>query len=91
MSDRIEPRAMRFEGRHGVLPFESDEAQPFEVDVVLELDQGPRSICDRCSTTGSGGQAVASSSNSRMWRYERPVARVIAISQGRLTDAQASQ
>jgi len=37
MSDRIELRAMRFEGRHGVLPQEAAEAQPFEVDVVLEL------------------------------------------------------
>ncbi len=37
MSDRIELRAMRFEGRHGVLPEEQDRAQPFEVDVVLEL------------------------------------------------------
>jgi dihydroneopterin aldolase len=37
MSDRIELRAMRFEGRHGVLPEEAVEAQPFEVDVVLEL------------------------------------------------------
>lgn len=37
MTDRIELRAMRFQGRHGVLPSEAEEAQPFEVDVVLEL------------------------------------------------------
>jgi dihydroneopterin aldolase len=37
MSDRIELRAMRFEGRHGVLPSEAENPQPFEVDVVLEL------------------------------------------------------
>lgn len=37
MSDRIELRAMRFAGRHGVLPHEADELQPFEVDVVVEL------------------------------------------------------
>ena len=37
MSDRIELRAMRFEGRHGVLPEEQERVQPFEVDVVLEL------------------------------------------------------
>lgn len=37
MTDRIELRAMRFSGRHGVLPSEAEEAQPFEVDVVLEL------------------------------------------------------
>ncbi len=38
MTDRIELRGMRFAGRHGVLPEEATVAQPFEVDVVLELD-----------------------------------------------------
>jgi dihydroneopterin aldolase len=38
VTDRIELRAMRFAGRHGVLPFEADEPQLFEVDVILELD-----------------------------------------------------
>jgi dihydroneopterin aldolase len=37
MSDHIELRAMRFEGRHGVLPAEAIEPQPFEVDIVLRL------------------------------------------------------
>ncbi len=37
MTDRIELRGMRFEGRHGVLPEEAVDAQPFDVDVVLEL------------------------------------------------------
>lgn len=37
MNDRIELRGMRFEGRHGVLPEEATEAQPFDIDVVLEL------------------------------------------------------
>ena len=36
MSDHIELRAMRFEGRHGVLPVEAVAPQPFEVDIVLE-------------------------------------------------------
>jgi dihydroneopterin aldolase len=38
VTDRIELRGMRFEGRHGVLPEEAAEVQPFDVDVVLELD-----------------------------------------------------
>jgi dihydroneopterin aldolase len=38
VTDRIELRAMRFAGRHGVLPFEAQRPQPFEVDVVVELD-----------------------------------------------------
>ena len=37
MTDRIELRGMRFEGCHGVLPAEATVAQPFDVDVVLEL------------------------------------------------------
>jgi dihydroneopterin aldolase len=37
MGDHIELRAMRFEGRHGVLPEEAAQPQPFEVDIVLDL------------------------------------------------------
>jgi dihydroneopterin aldolase len=37
MTDRIELRGMRFEARHGALPAEALESQPFDVDVVLEL------------------------------------------------------
>ena len=36
--DRLTLRNMRFEARHGVLPHEKVEAQPFEVDVVLHAD-----------------------------------------------------
>ena len=36
--DRLALRNMRFEARHGVLPGEKSEAQPFEVDVVLHAD-----------------------------------------------------
>jgi dihydroneopterin aldolase len=51
VSDRIELRAMRFAGRHGVLPFESEQAQPFEVDVVLELDLAPAGVTDDLART----------------------------------------
>jgi len=36
--DRIVLSNMVFEGRHGVLPIERTQAQPFEVDVELHLD-----------------------------------------------------
>ena len=36
--DRLSLIGMRFEGRHGVLPAEKVEPQPFEVDVVLHAD-----------------------------------------------------
>jgi dihydroneopterin aldolase len=36
--DRLSLRGMRFSARHGVLPREKVEAQPFEVDVVLHAN-----------------------------------------------------
>jgi dihydroneopterin aldolase len=51
MTDRIELRAMRFSGRHGVLPSEVREAQPFEVDVVLEMDLAPAGSRDDLDLT----------------------------------------
>ena len=51
MSDRIEVRGMRFDGRHGVLPSELEEAQPFEVDVVLELSLAAAGRADNLART----------------------------------------
>ena len=51
MTDRIELRGMRFEGRHGVLPQESAEAQPFDVDVVLELGLAAAGTTDDLART----------------------------------------
>jgi dihydroneopterin aldolase len=51
VTDRIELRAMRFEGRHGVLPAEAVEAQPFEVDVVLECDLAAAGTTDDLART----------------------------------------
>ncbi len=36
--DRLTLRGMRFHARHGVLPHEKGEPQPFEVDVILHAD-----------------------------------------------------
>lgn len=38
MTDRLSVIGMQFSGRHGVLPHEKLEAQPFEVDLVLHTD-----------------------------------------------------
>jgi dihydroneopterin aldolase len=59
MTDRIELRAMRFTGRHGVLPFEHEEDQPFEVDVVLELDLAPAGATDVLRKTVDYGSVFA--------------------------------
>ena len=42
--DRLSLVDMRFEGRHGALEGERDQAQPFEVDVILHADL---SLADR--------------------------------------------
>jgi dihydroneopterin aldolase len=51
VSDRIELRGMRFAGRHGILGSEAERAQPFEVDVVLELDLAPAGAHDDLALT----------------------------------------
>ncbi|MCU0482720.1 MAG: dihydroneopterin aldolase [Chloroflexi bacterium] len=51
MSDRIELRGMLLEGRHGVAAEERAEVQPFEVDVVLELDLRSAGTADELQRT----------------------------------------
>jgi dihydroneopterin aldolase len=51
VTDRIELRGMHFEGRHGVLPEESTDAQPFDVDVVLELGLAAAGTTDDLART----------------------------------------
>ena len=58
MTDRIELRGMRFEGRHGVLPEEAREAQPFVVDVVLEVDLAPAGTADDLARTIDYGDVL---------------------------------
>jgi 7,8-dihydroneopterin aldolase/epimerase/oxygenase len=45
-NDRIILSNMVFGGRHGVLPIERTQAQPFEVDVELHLDLRPAGHSD---------------------------------------------
>lgn len=56
MTDTIELRGMVFHGRHGVLPEEQMEAQPFEVDVLLELDLQPAGLADDLALTVDYGR-----------------------------------
>ncbi len=51
MTDRIVLHDMVFMGRHGVLEHEQREAQPFHVDVELELDLQPAGIDDDLTRT----------------------------------------
>lgn len=50
-SDRIELRGLRATGLHGLLPEERGRAQPFEVDLELELDLAPAGRSDDLGDT----------------------------------------
>lgn len=50
-TDRLSLLGMRFEGRHGVLPQEKVDAQPFEVDLVLHADLSVAAETDRLDAT----------------------------------------
>jgi dihydroneopterin aldolase len=49
--DRLSLRGMRFTARHGVLPSEKVEPQPFEVDVVLHADLARAAETDALENT----------------------------------------
>ena len=51
MSDQIALRGMRFLGRHGVSLAERMEPQPFEVDLVMELDLSRPAASDEVADT----------------------------------------
>ena len=56
MTDRIELRGLRALGRHGALPEERERAQPFEVDLDVELDLAPAGGSDDLAATVDYGR-----------------------------------
>jgi dihydroneopterin aldolase len=56
--DRIELRGLRCVGTHGVLAEEQERAQPFEVDLDLDVDLRPAGVSDALADTVDYG-AVA--------------------------------
>ena len=56
--DRIELRGLRSVGTHGVLAEEQERAQPFEVDLDLDVDLRPAGVSDALADTVDYG-AVA--------------------------------
>jgi len=57
-SDRIELRGLRALGTHGALAQEQERAQPFEVDLDVELDLGPAGRSDDLADTVDYGSVV---------------------------------
>ena len=70
MPDLIRIVGVREAGVHGVLPEEQVRAQPFEVDVELEVDLGPAGASDSLDdTVDYGGLAEAIARIVRTERY----------------------
>ncbi len=59
MSDAIEIRGIRVLGVHGVLPSERERLQPFELDLVLEVDLAEAGRSDDLSSTVDYGRAAS--------------------------------
>lgn len=57
--DRIEIRSLRLLGMHGLLDHERHSAQPFEVDLDLELDLEPAAASDDLADTVDYGAVIA--------------------------------
>jgi dihydroneopterin aldolase len=57
--DRIELRGLRVLGTHGALPEEHERAQPFEVDLDLEVDLQPAGQSDALADTVDYGALTA--------------------------------
>ena len=60
MADSIELRGIRAVGTHGLLDEERQRAQPFEVDLDLEMDLGPAGASDDLSDTVDYGAVALS-------------------------------
>jgi len=58
VTDRIEIRALRVLGTHGVLPEEQARPQPFELDIDIETDLAPAAASDAVVDTVDYGAAV---------------------------------
>jgi 7,8-dihydroneopterin aldolase/epimerase/oxygenase len=58
--DRIELRGLRAVGTHGALPEEQHRAQPFEVDIDLQMDLRPAGQSDDLADTVDYGALAES-------------------------------
>lgn len=91
--DRIELRGLRVVATHGVLPEEQVRAQPFEIDLDLELDLTEAGATDDLDATVDYGalteQVVAVVGGEHHALLERLAERVaaVALADGRVAAA----
>jgi len=91
VSDRIELRGLRVVGTHGALPEEQVRAQPFEVDLDIEVDLRPAGLSDDLDDTldygALAGAAAGVVSGERHALLERVAQRIAdaVLTDGRVT------
>ncbi len=81
MTDRIVLEGMVLEGRHGVHDWERETAQPFELDVELELDLREAARADDLARTvdyGAVFQSCREIVEGRSWRLLEALAEDVA-------------
>lgn len=80
--DQIQLRGLRVVGTHGVLPEEQTRAQPFEVDIDLDVDLAPAGRSDRLADTvdygGIAGIAAGIIAGSPSYRLLEALAGAVA-------------
>ena len=90
-SDRIEVRALRVVGTHGVLPEEQSRGQPFEIDLDVDTDLTVAGRTDAIEETVDYGEVVLRASavvTGRSYRLLEALAEGIAqavLTNGRVT------
>ena len=81
-TDRIEIRGLRVLGTHGVLPEERQRAQPFEIDLDVEVDLAPAGDTDDLADTvdyaGTVERVVDIVAGPRSYRLLETLAGVVA-------------
>ena len=90
-SDRIEIRALRVVGTHGLLPEEQSRGQPFEIDLDVDADLAVAGRNDTLEDTVDYGEVARRASavvTGRSYRLLEALAE--AIAEAVLTDARAT-
>ncbi len=89
--DRIELRGLRAVGVHGVLPAERERAQPFEIDLDLDVDLQDAGVTDDLADTVDYGivadvavRIVAEESHRLLERLAARVAEDVLVVDGRI-------
>lgn len=89
--DRIELRGLRGLGVHGVLPEERERAQPFEVDLDVEVDLEDAGVTDELADTVDYGslaelavRIVADESHRLLERLAARIAEDMLAADGRI-------